>query len=319
MERLQGESNFEYKLRLCLGKLNKEVDLDWQEIVELIGEDVSPDHLRKTSYGLFEYDNYIKNINGVAKRILCISDLHVPYNLPISTFQDYAGKVDELVINGDILDCQSLSKFSKKYRISFMEEMIVARQYLIDLIESINPKTVHIVIGNHDNRMGNYLAKNLDSDILELMPNNPLELIVEDGFKHNDKRNKTKTYYEPIKDMFDGIDVIYNGNWYTTIGKTVFCHPLAYSSGMLKTTEKAVQYFNKIHIEFDCICMAHTHQLGSYINGGVYMFEQGTCSRTDELDYMDGRLSNPQQKGFIYICQDVVGNLIYDKTKLIKL
>lgn len=51
---------FERKLKLCLQKLNKETDLDWSEIAQELGLDVSSDHLRKTAYGLKEYDDYIK-------------------------------------------------------------------------------------------------------------------------------------------------------------------------------------------------------------------------------------------------------------------
>ena len=52
---------FEKKLKLCLQKLNKEIDKDWIEIVQELGLDVSSDHLRKTAYGLKEYDDYIKS------------------------------------------------------------------------------------------------------------------------------------------------------------------------------------------------------------------------------------------------------------------
>lgn len=52
---------FEKKLKLCLQKLNKETDMDWIEIVHELGLDVSSDHLRKTAYGLKEYNDYIKS------------------------------------------------------------------------------------------------------------------------------------------------------------------------------------------------------------------------------------------------------------------
>lgn len=61
LKRKQDECDFEYKLRLCLMKLDKETDLDWIEIVNLLGLNVSSDHLRKISYGFFEYHEYIKN------------------------------------------------------------------------------------------------------------------------------------------------------------------------------------------------------------------------------------------------------------------
>ena len=76
-----------------------------------------------------------KASTGVATRILSISDTHVPFQLPVSTYVSYAGKVDILQLNGDITDCQSISRFPKTYRVSPMEEIIEARQYIIDLIE----------------------------------------------------------------------------------------------------------------------------------------------------------------------------------------
>ena len=51
-----------------------------------------------------------------------------------------------------------------------MEEILIAREYIIELIERIEPRKVVVNYGNHDLRFQNYLAKNLDSDILELMP-----------------------------------------------------------------------------------------------------------------------------------------------------
>ena len=53
------ESDFEYKIRLCNAKSNKEIDLDWIEIVQLLGLTCSSDHLRKLSYGYKEYADYI--------------------------------------------------------------------------------------------------------------------------------------------------------------------------------------------------------------------------------------------------------------------
>ena len=60
LKRREGESLFEWKLRLSLMKLNKETDLDWCELVELLEIDMSADHYRKLSYGYKEYDDYIK-------------------------------------------------------------------------------------------------------------------------------------------------------------------------------------------------------------------------------------------------------------------
>ena len=57
-KRKENESFQEYKIRVCNAKLNKELDMSWEEIVELLGLDCSGDHLRKVSYGLKEFLDY---------------------------------------------------------------------------------------------------------------------------------------------------------------------------------------------------------------------------------------------------------------------
>lgn len=266
---------------------------------------------------LYERD---KNTIGVATRILSLSDFHFPYQLPKETFEDYRGRVDILVLNGDLVDCQAISRFPKQYRISPMEEIIGGRQYFIDLIEYINPDKVVVIVGNHDARFASYLSKNLDSDILELMPDTSLELIFIDGFHHYDKRNRTKTWYEPIQKVFDNVEIEYSGDWKAKIGKVWFAHPFAFSSGTLKTCERAMTHFFKTDINgFSGVVMAHTHRTASSKNGCIDLYEQGTCCDVSKMTYTDGKLSDPQKMGFIYMCQDKEGNIIEDKTKVIYL
>jgi predicted phosphodiesterase len=246
--------------------------------------------------------------------------MHVPFQLPISTFSEYVGKVDILQINGDVVDCQALSKFSKQYRISPMEEMIQARQYLIDVIEYIKPKKVIINYGNHDKRFANYFAKNLDTDILELLPDTSLELILVDGFKHYDKKTKSKIQYEPLCKVFTDVEIEYIDDWKAKIGKTWFVHPLAYRQGTLSTCEQAMNYLHKTEREiFDTVVMAHTHAVGDTKKGFIRLFEQGACCDVAKMNYMDGRLSAPQKMGFAIICQNKDGDLIEDKSKVIVL
>jgi predicted phosphodiesterase len=289
--------------------MNEEFDLDFGE-----------SKFRKEWRYFNEGRKYERNLHcqNVHKWILGISDLHVPYQLPIETFKDYAGKIDILVIGGDVLDCQALSRFLKLYRESPMDEIIQARQYLINLIELLLPKEVYIIVGNHDVRMQSYLSKSLDSDLLELMPTTALDLIVEDGVRRYDKRSKAKIWYDPLTKVFPDIQIHFDGGWFCKVNKTYFCHPFAFSSGNLKTAERAMEYFLKSDAEpFDSLVLAHTHRTGDLKKGRISIFEQGACCQTEKMDYTDGRLSDPQQKGFILVAQDKDGNLVYDATKRI--
>lgn len=316
-EKRDNETFFEWKLRLCKGKINGGFTGSWEDIVDILGLDVSADHLRKTAYGLIEYDNYIHNDTAIGTRILALSDFHIPFNLPITTFEDYAGLVDILVLNGDLVDMQGISKFPKTYRLSPMEEIIKCREYLIKLIDFIKPKKVYITYGNHEKRFATYLSKSLDCDLMGLMPETPLELIVDSGFIHYDKLNGIKKEYAPISDFFDETSILFVDDWKVKVGKTWFCHPIAYSSGNLKTCEKAMNYFHKTDTErFDTVVLGHTHKVGYYKMGNVHLYEQGCCCDTKALNYADGKLTAPQKQGFLYICQDKYGNLIEEKTKL---
>ena len=299
----------------------------YEELSEYLfgeGNCFNESEVRKRMYGmkrLIEIIENDKNNAAIATRILAISDLHIPFNLPIDIYKPFIGKVDVLVMNGDIEDCQSCSKFSKKYRVDVDKEMVTTRTFIIDLINMLMPKKVIIIKGNHEHRMGKYLSDRLNEDLMSIMPDTPMDLIINEGFKVRDRINKTETWYSPIKDIFaeQRIDVSYNGEWYRKVGKTIFGHPLSYSSGMLKTTEKAIEYFLRIDKDFDSIVLGHTHKLGSYIQGDIKMYEQGCCCDLSKLDYSDGYLTLPAQNGFIYVCQDKDGHIIFDETKLIQL
>lgn len=319
LEKQKGETQFEWKLRLCKAKLNKEIDLDWREIADLLKLNVSADHLRKTAYGLLEYDEYIHSGEGLT-RILALSDFHIPFNLPIETFSDYVGRVDILVLNGDIVDMQAISKFPKAYRRSPIEEIIMARQYIIDLISYLKPCKVVATYGNHELRFESYLSKNLDTDLLELMPRTPLELIFNDGITHYNKETGVKSKYLPLTDVLENVEIVYVDDWKVKIGKTWFAHPIAYSSGTLKTCEKAMDYFFKVDNEpFDTVVLGHTHNVASTRKGNINLFEQGACCDVQKLNYADGKLQAPQKEGFIYIVQNNSGELVLPKTTLVAL
>lgn len=321
LHRLKNEDLMAWQIRCCLAKRRKETDMDWIEIRDMLGLDITPDQLRKQAVGYEEYDNYIHGCEGVATRILSISDAHVPFNLPIDIFSQYTNRVDILVFNGDTEDCWSCSSFPRRYRVGLDEEMILTRQYMIDVIELIHPKQVVVLMGNHEIRLGKLLTDRLNDDILSIMPDTPLELIVNRGFYVKDRKNKTETWYSPITEVFieEGIYIEYTGAWHKMIGHTIFAHPLSYSSGMLKTTEKAVNFFLRENREFTAICLGHTHKLGSYIQGGIKMYEQGCTCDLNKLDYNNGKLIIPGQNGFLYICQNAEGDVIDSRSKLISI
>lgn len=297
----------------------------WDEIANQLnlefGEDVSSSCYRKCYQYYTLMSNALKACgeSSVATRILSVSDTHVPFELPLEKLEAYKGRVDILQLNGDICDCQAISKFNKTYRVSPMEEIIKARKYVIDMIKYLQPKKVVVTYGNHDIRFQNYIAKNLDSDIAELMPKTSLELIFVDGFFHYDKREGTKSWYTPINQLFTNVEIEYTDNWWTQIGDTIFAHPSAFSTGVLKTAEKAMYFFRNEGYQFGELVMAHTHRVGEYYIGNTRIIEQGAFSDISKNNYSNGQLYNSQKEGFVYLCQDINGKTIRAKTELVAL
>lgn len=302
--------------------INNTESRSYEELSEILfgeGNCFCETEVRKRMYGMKRLIEIIENEDAheIRTSILSLSDLHVPFEKPISLLSDYVNKIDILQLNGDLVDMFSVSKFPKTYRVSPIEEMVKLRTYLIDLIEYLKPKKVIANYGNHELRMGAYLSKNLDTDLKDLMPETALDYIFRDGFTYYDKQHGTHTHYSSLIDVFPNIEIEYTGQWYSRIGKTIFCHPRAFSSAPLKTAEKAMYWFRNEGILFDCLVMAHTHRIGSYVIGNTNIYEQGAFCDTDRMSYGSGQLVNSQKQGCIYVCQDANGNLIYDKTKLI--
>ena len=320
---MKEENRYDKIKRIVESKLVDRVDKDYTELSEeAFGKAYSSDVARRMFYGAKKVIDAIEEdeerVNEDETRILCISDMHIPFNRDIKEFFKYKGKVDTLVLNGDIIDNYSMSNFTKMYRLSLVEELIQARELLIELIEEIKPKKVTVVTGNHEIRLGKKIADKIGSDLLDLMPRDALAFLFDTGFNYYDRIKKCKTVYTPIDEEVD-CEVNYVGNFWTKEGKTIFVHPQAFRGTTLGTVGKAYDYFTAIGEDFQSIIMAHTHKLGMYVMNDKYLYEQGTCANLNHMDYQDLKLPKSSQvNGYMYIIQDKDGNLIYDKTKLIR-
>ena len=320
---MREENRYDKIKRIVESKLVDRIDKDYTELSEeAFGKAYSSDVARRMFYGAKKVIDAIEEdeerVNKDETRILCISDMHIPFNRDIKEFFKYKGKVDTLVLNGDIIDNYSMSSFTKMYRLSLVEELIRARELLIELIEEIQPKKVTVVTGNHEIRLGKKIADKIGSDLLDLMPRDALAFLFDTGFNYYDRIKKCKTVYTPIDEEVD-CEVNYVGNFWTKEGKTIFVHPQAFRGTTLGTVGKAYDYFTAIGEDFQSIIMAHTHKLGMYVMNDKYLYEQGTCANLNHMDYQDLKLPKSSQvNGYMYIIQDKDGNLIYDKTKLIR-
>ena len=94
--------------------------------------------------------------------ILLISDLHIPYhNIPAVTIAlDYGKKekVNTIFINGDLLDCHTISKFeSNPKKRSIKQEFDATREFLSQLRIAFPKASIYWLKGNHCIRWEKFL------------------------------------------------------------------------------------------------------------------------------------------------------------------
>jgi predicted phosphodiesterase len=111
--------------------------------------------------------NEIKHykIPSKVKKILLLSDIHVPYHdeIALQTALEYGieQEIDCIILNGDFIDFYAVSRWETDYRKrNFANEIMIARN-ILQVIRDVFP-LAHIVykIGNHDDRWSQFLLRN---------------------------------------------------------------------------------------------------------------------------------------------------------------
>ena len=287
----------------------------YREIVkvlhESLGIDVSEDTVRfhavrkdKPKYSTVE--KLLQQ--GITKKLI-ISDLHIPYNL--DTIFDivslHADEIDEIIFNGDIIDCEEISTFTSVGSHSLMYEM-TAVHGVLKKIDSLTPgvkKT--LILGNHEKRWERYLAKQ-NTSFNGLHSTNILREIVE-GFTDHNFEFGTETKYIPLENY-----TIVN-DWYTKINDIICCHPISFSKIKGRVATMAVDYFIQNGDEFNAIVVAHTHKQAVVKQYDKISIEQGCLCQTMKYS-KDGKLNyTPQDCGYV-LATFVDGNFDMNQSRV---
>lgn len=116
-------------------------------------------------------DEKMKSVD--VKKVMVTGDYHIPYmdyrayDITKANAKKY--KPDIFVINGDFLDCYSISMFDKNplRKSNLKDEVDLGRKILKDLKESLPKKTeIYLLDGNHDMRIERRLWQ--DSEMYEV-------------------------------------------------------------------------------------------------------------------------------------------------------
>lgn len=309
--RKENESLGDYKERLY--KNMSEYDIDWKTVGDLLNKTEHPDHTRKTSYGYLERIKDEKLLNQFDKSILIINDIHLPYERSdvLEIITKHSDEITTLVINGDFMDCESISSFPKIQRMSLEQELVYAHKFLkkIRKILKDNQKIV-ITRGNHEERLYRDICNMHQKNLQKFINPEIIDMLV-DGF----------TIYESGKKIkYDSISgVTYIPHWFVNLdSKIIVAHPKDFSKVKGKMLENVASHFINRQEEFEVIVMGHTHKYSTGIvdrYAGVYVVEN--MCMCEPHDYADvGKLGyTPQTYGYTIIKYNDDDKVKFDNIK----
>lgn len=203
-----------------------------------------------------------KEINDInPKKILSLSDLHAPmmnFKAIEKAINDNLD-ADICVLNGDVLDCQSMSSFDKMKEIDL--EIELSQVFTLLDVLSKKFKKVIWVGGNHDfRRFLSFIMKNFN-----------------DSMKNFAVKRLDPMKY--IQEKYDNLIIIQH-DW-IQIGDVIFAHLQNFSTVEMKTVINCNDIFSAMNedilpnINYKSVIIGHTHHIGKIIKNGKLLIEQG--------------------------------------------
>ena len=216
-------------------------------------------------------------IAGQVKRIVSINDLHCPDHNEEALAEFIhreKGKVDQLVISGDLAHYETMSRFEKFTKKFSPVEEVQKTKVVLNLLAENFPDIVYFG-GNHDARPMNYFAKSMPADILDYIrfvgPGvlSPIEFMIADL---------------PNVKMAPSIKLPTSAEYrfLYQIGDLILGHPEVYSQVNLKAGADFVDWLMRYALPrgiiqpFKFAAMGHTHQAGKvWCDYGKIAMEMG--------------------------------------------
>ena len=271
----------------------------WQKILDL-----KKDYMEDFSYSTVG----LIPSNKIARKILCISDFHIPFDREdlimeiINQHQD----ADILVVNGDIMDLHAVSTWPKERDIVLKKEYDIAMEYM----KVFSKKFPQVVVtrGNHEVRLSRYFNSCISGSVSFLVNKDILSRLCS-GEVYNHNGEIIKTY------DFDNIH--YEGGlegWFVKIGKTIFAHPKEFSKVEAKTVMLGNIYFMERE-DIDCIVIGHTHNQAFVPSRNKLCIESGCLCCPMDYEKQGTFKYHAMTLGYTVLYQDKEGNCDFNRSR----
>jgi len=239
--------------------------------------------------------------SGRAQRIVIASDFHAPFHDPWAVAELIAREqgADQLVINGDLQDFYSISRFTKYEQVS-MESELAAVDALLGQLSAAFPDVV-LVSGNHDTaRFEKQIRAFLSPELMHVV-----EFLT--GGNLSVLRVLAKRY--PNVRFADTQVSRFHIGWFWQQGDLLTAHAEKYSKVPGSALRGIDEWFTDQHDTLGLkpwrvLIQAHTHQLGMIpFKADRLLVEQGCMCATHGYQLQARIMGRPQRLGYVTLNQ----------------
>jgi predicted phosphodiesterase len=236
------------------------------------------------------------------RRIVIASDFHAPFEDKWAVGELIAresGRADTLIVNGDLQDFYSISRFTKYENVP-MEMEIAAVDALLGQLSAAFPEVV-LVAGNHDTarfekQIRQYLSPEM-MHVIEFLTGGNLSVL-----RVIAKRYPNVRFAETKVGRFDL-------GWFCQLGDLITAHAEKYSKVPGSALRGIEEWFTDQHETLGLkpwrvLIQAHTHQLGMFpYKSDRLLVEQGCMCSTHGYQLQARIMGRPQRLGYVTLEQ----------------
>jgi predicted phosphodiesterase len=272
-----------------LSILDKKIDLDGlifnkktQKLMQIFDEQE-----QKSNYGDYFY---VSDLHG----LFCIME-----GLKVGILDAKSKKITKAIINGDLFDLDSASKFMVPRDSIIASELPKIKDILTVFGKEF--EATYITAGNHDDRVRRLLFSKVPNGIKDLIQGvDPIQKVIDDLKTEEGIENLYYTWGNELK-----------------LGNVIFAHPEHFSSVPGRTVLDMIDTYLLKHKDLSAVIIGHTHADIKKVYKGVYAFETGCLCF--EPDY---RLGARKRKDIWTVAYSIFrikedGNLDYKNSHVI--
>jgi predicted phosphodiesterase len=237
------------------------------------------------------------------QKIVIASDFHAPFHAKacVAAMFEAERDADLLIVNGDLQDFYSISRFTKYENVTFEEEMAAVTLLLEQMSERF-PRVL-IVSGNHDQqRFEKQLRERLSEEMCKVvayLAGGNLSAIA-----------AACKRYPNIELARHQVDASHSVGWFAQVNDLIVTHAEKFSitpgAALRKINEWFVDQADTLKLKpWRVLAQAHTHQLGMFpFEANKFLIETGCLCNTHGYQLVAKIGGRPQRRGYITLVQN---------------